>query len=91
MSFYRYWNRQKKEGFDVLKDSSKKLQTIHKIDKKNRTENSTVKKEIPLLFTQDTENSYTAIQHKDWAYDSIQNLFKIGFNNNRIIKHRKKR
>ncbi|HET9806434.1 MAG TPA: leucine zipper domain-containing protein, partial [Nitrososphaeraceae archaeon] len=34
MSFYRYWNRYKKEGLDGLKDHSKRPHTIHKTDKK---------------------------------------------------------
>ena len=34
MSFYRYWNRYKKEGLDGLKDHSKRPHTIHRTDKK---------------------------------------------------------
>jgi transposase len=34
MSFYRYWNRYKKEGLNGLKDHSKRPHTIHRIDKK---------------------------------------------------------
>ena len=34
MSFYRYWNRYKKEGLDGLKEHSKRPHTIHKTDKK---------------------------------------------------------
>ncbi|MDN5846734.1 MAG: helix-turn-helix domain-containing protein [Candidatus Nitrosocosmicus sp.] len=34
MSFYRYWKRYKVEGFDGLKDRSKRPHTIHKINKK---------------------------------------------------------
>jgi transposase len=34
ISFYRYWKRYRKEGFDGLKDRSKRPHTIHKIDKK---------------------------------------------------------
>ena len=35
MSFYRYWNRYKKEeGLDGLKNRSRRPHTIHRIDKK---------------------------------------------------------
>jgi len=34
MSFYRYWKRYKKEGFDGLKDHSRRPHTIYRTDKK---------------------------------------------------------
>ena len=33
MSFYKYWNRYKREGFDGLQDRSKKPHTIHRTEK----------------------------------------------------------
>ena len=36
MSFYRYWNRYKKEGLDGLKDHSKRPDTIHRTNKKRQ-------------------------------------------------------
>lgn len=34
MSFYRYWDRYKKEGLNGLKDHSKRPHTIHRTDNK---------------------------------------------------------
>ena len=34
MSFYRYWNRYKREGFDRLQDRSKRPHTIHRTEKR---------------------------------------------------------
>ena len=33
-SFYRYWNRYQKDGFDGLNEMSRRPHTIHTIDKK---------------------------------------------------------
>ncbi len=34
MIFYRYWDQYKKEGFDGLRDRSRRPRTIHRTDKK---------------------------------------------------------
>jgi transposase len=91
MSFYRYWNRYKKEGLNGLKDHSKRPHTIHRIDKK-------IEQKVIQL-----RNKYQYCPHK--IQGTLANHYKIkvghmtvyrilckrGLNNHPISKPRKKR
>ena len=91
MSFYRYWNRYKKEGLNGLKNHSKRPHTIHRTDKK-------IEQKVIQL-----RNKYQYCPHK--IQGILANHYKIkvghmtvyrilckrGLNNHPISKPRKKR
>ena len=56
---------------DEKRDLKDRIQFIVQI-KRQKTKNSTVKKEVPVLSTQDIGNSCKPIQNKNWSYDHIE-------------------
>jgi transposase InsO family protein len=91
MSFYRYWKRYKKEGFDGLKDRSKRPHTIHRTDKKIEQKVVQLRKKYqycPHKIQGTLANQYKI---KIGHMTIYRILCKIGLNNHPISKPRKKR
>ena len=91
MSFYRYWNRYKKEGLDGLKEHSKRPHTIHKTDKKIEQKVIQLRKKYqycPHKIQGTLANQYNIKVGHMTVY---RILCKSGLNNNPLTKSRKKR